>query len=126
MTIPWGGNANVQYFKGKFLTSDNRLATSLDLKYLNNKYLYYIMLNRSDEIQSFYQGSGIKHPSMAKVLELKIPIPPLPIQQEIVRILDSFTQLEAELEAGKKQYEFYREGLLSSKKMLNGKLWANV
>ncbi len=46
-----------------------------------------------------------------------IPIPPLPIQQEIVSILDKFTQLEAELEAElearKKQYEYYRDELLN-------------
>ena len=49
--------------------------------------------------------------------KFQIPIPPLPVQQEIVNILDSFTQLEAELEAElearKKQYEYYREKLLS-------------
>jgi type I restriction enzyme S subunit len=47
----------------------------------------------------------------------QIPIPPLPIQQEIVTILDSFTQLEAELEAElearRKQYEYYRDKLLN-------------
>lgn len=46
-----------------------------------------------------------------------IPIPPLPIQQEIVRILDTFTELDAELqaelEARKKQYEHYRNQLLN-------------
>jgi type I restriction enzyme, S subunit len=52
--------------------------------------------------------------------KFQIPIPPLPIQQEIVRILDKFTaleaELEAELEARKKQYEYYREKLLTFKK----------
>ncbi|MBC6759228.1 restriction endonuclease subunit S [Corynebacterium sp. LK24] len=46
-----------------------------------------------------------------------MPIPPLPIQQEIVKILDTFQSLEAELEAElekrKKQYEFYRDQLLT-------------
>lgn len=48
--------------------------------------------------------------------KFQIPIPPLPIQQEIVKILDSFTQLEAELEAElearRAQYKFYRDQLL--------------
>jgi len=52
--------------------------------------------------------------AMAKI---PIPIPPLPIQQEIVRILDTFTdldaELQAELEARKKQYEHYRNQLLN-------------
>ena len=52
---------------------------------------------------------------------LKIPVPPLEVQREIVHILDSFTlltaeltaELAAELTARKKQYEFYRDKLLS-------------
>ena len=42
-----------------------------------------------------------------------IPVPPLPVQEEIVRILDSFTELTAELTARKKQYEYYRDSLLT-------------
>lgn len=49
--------------------------------------------------------------------KILIPLPPLPIQEEIVRILDKFTALEAELqaelEARRKQYEYYREKLLT-------------
>lgn len=49
--------------------------------------------------------------------KFQIPIPPLPVQQEIVNILDTFTQLEAELEAElearKTQYEYYRNELLT-------------
>ncbi len=117
VAIPWGGNPNVQYFKGKFLTADNRIATSNDTEVLNNKFLYYFLLNRIELIGTFYRGSGIKHPSMAKVLDLKVPVPPIELQQEIVDILDKFTQLEAELEAElearKKQYEYYRNQLLT-------------
>jgi type I restriction enzyme S subunit len=59
---------------------------------------------------------------MSNVMEkIEVPIPPLPIQQEIVKILDTFTtleaelevELEAELEARKKQYEYYRDELLT-------------
>ena len=42
-----------------------------------------------------------------------IYLPPLPVQQEIVRILDSFTELTAELTARRKQYEHYRDELLT-------------
>ncbi len=51
---------------------------------------------------------------------LQIPVPPLEVQDEIVRILDNFTnltaELTAELESRKKQYEFYRDSLLSFEK----------
>lgn len=117
VAMPWGGNPNIQYYKGKFITSDNRIATSNDTSVLNNKFLYYFMSNRLDEIASFYRGSGIKHPSMAKVLDMRIPVPPLEVQNEIVQILDNFAELTAELTAElsnrKKQYEYYRDLLLN-------------
>ena len=50
------------------------------------------------------------------VRDLPVPVPPLEVQQEVVRILDQFTtleaELEAELEARRKQYEYYREQLM--------------
>lgn len=51
--------------------------------------------------------------SKDKMARVKIPVPPLPVQEEIVRILDSFTELTAELTARKKQYEYYRDKLLT-------------
>ena len=113
IAIPWGGNPVVQYYKGKFVTADNRIATSNNTKYLDNKYLYYFLLNKIDLISSFYRGSGIKHPSMADVLNLEIPIPPLDVQAEIVRILDAFTAVTAELNMREKQYQYYRDKLLT-------------
>ena len=54
---------------------------------------------------------------ISKYSNFQIPIPPLPIQEEIVKILDNFTELEAELEAEletrKSQYEYYRDKLLA-------------
>ena len=44
--------------------------------------------------------------------KIKIAVPPLPVQREIVQILDNFTLLTAELTARKKQYEYYRDQLL--------------
>lgn len=117
VAIPWGGNPNVQYYKGKFLTADNRIATSVNSEYLDNKYLYYFLQNSLETIGSFYRGSGIRHPDMSKVLNILIPLPSLTVQHEIVQILDKFTTLEAELEteleARRKQYEYYRDELLT-------------
>lgn len=120
--IPWGKSRPVKevlkYYKGKFVTADNRIATSNDTAKLLNKYLYYWMLNSGEMIDRFYRGSGIKHPSMNDVLNMEIPIPPLPVQEEIVRILDKFTkltaELTAELTARKKQYEYYKNELFSN------------
>ena len=64
-------------------------------------------------------ASGVTRFNISKerLKKLPIPLPPLSVQQEIVRILDKFTQLEAELEAEldcrKRQYEYYRNKLLA-------------
>ena len=54
---------------------------------------------------------------ISKYSQIEIPLPPIEVQTEIVRILDKFTSLEAELEAEldcrKRQYEYYRDKLLS-------------
>ena len=52
-----------------------------------------------------------------KYSKFLVPIPPLEVQEEIVRILDNFTKLTAELTARKKQYEYYRDKLLTFKKI---------
>lgn len=65
-------------------------------------------------------GTKVIEVTPDKLKNTVIPVPPLEVQQEIVRILDTFTtlttelqkQLEAELEARKKQYEYYRDRLL--------------
>lgn len=54
---------------------------------------------------------------ISKYSQLEIPLPPIEVQNEIVRILDCFTQLEAELDCRKRQYEFYRDQLLSFDKL---------
>lgn len=116
VAIPWGGNPNVQYYNGKFVTADNRIATSNDTNRLDNKFLYYYLQNELDLISSFYRGSGIKHPDMSKVLDLEIPVPPLEVQHEIVHVLDKFmllsAELSAELSARRKQFSYYRDLLL--------------
>lgn len=109
--IPWGGTPNIKYHKGKFVTGDNRIATSLDVNILSNKFLYYWMQSKINVISKFYRGSGIKHPSMQDVLDMNIAVPPLEVQCEIVHILDDFTllsaELSAELEARQKQFKHY-------------------
>lgn len=93
------------------------------IKPLKNKvhprYLMYYLL--SDFVRNQYSsqsvGSTLKGVRMATLLDLSIATPPLPVQEAIVEILDKFTaleaELEAELEARTRQYEFYRNELLS-------------
>lgn len=84
---------------------------------LNNRYLYFTLLKLQDFLYSIRTNAVPAHLPIDKLKSIEIPIPPLPIQQEIVRILDTFTdldaELQAELEARKKQYEHYRNQLLN-------------
>ncbi|MEL7659380.1 restriction endonuclease subunit S [Acetobacterium wieringae] len=79
------------------------------------RYIYHIMGNIG------YSSNEHKRLWISKYSVIKIPLPPLPVQREIVRILDNFTELTAELiaeltaelSARKKQYEYYRNKLLT-------------
>jgi type I restriction enzyme S subunit len=123
IAIPSGGSANLKYYKGMFVDSGNILASSFNHKILNLKYCYYYLLVKNDYIENCFRGSGVKHPDMAKILSIKIPLPPIVIQEKIVEILDSFTELKAELEKElkkeledrKKQYKHYRDEMFNIK-----------
>jgi len=102
---------------------------------LNNRFLYHFLNLNYQKIFLLSGGGAQPNLSSIQLMEnIPIPIPPLPIQEEIVKILDTFTeleaeleaQLEAELEARKKQYEYYRNKLLTpvehnGRWFLNGK-----
>lgn len=83
---------------------------------LDAKYCFYFLKHKQETLHNLKRGSGVAHVYPKDVGMLKIPVPPLEIQQEIARILDKFTQLEAELEAElearRKQYAYYRRELL--------------
>lgn len=88
---------------------------------IHSTYLMYLL--QSDNVKLQYMGKAaggtVISVPMAMLRKIKIPVPHLQIQQKIVDILDTFTQLEAELEAElearKKQYEYYRNKLLTFK-----------
>lgn len=91
----------------------------IDEKKLTQKYVYYF-IKSTKTIAKFdaMKEVGARFRFDFKNWEkIKIPVPPIEVQNEIVRILDNFTkleaELEAELEARRRQYEFYRDKLLS-------------
>ena len=79
------------------------------------KYLSYV-LSTSEARKQKSKGkikSKVVHSSVPAIKEIKVPVPPLEVQREIVQILDKFTLLSAELSARRKQYGYYRDKLLS-------------
>ncbi len=98
---------------------DGWIAMSNFERSFNSDFLFYLL--RTQMIQKFWRqkaSSGtVQNLNSDIVRDTSVPVPPLPVQEEIVRILDKFTaleaELEAELEARRKQYEFYRDQLLT-------------
>lgn len=81
--------------------------------YLLNRFLFHFVKSQEYKFQERQYGAGIPALAKSTLAELPVPVPPLPVQQEIVRILDTFAELTAELTARKKQYEYYRDELLT-------------
>lgn len=92
-------------------------------KFINSDFLKYLF--KTNSVKNKYSASivwwTVKSIPMADLRKIELPIPSLEKQQEIVAILDKFdtlvndlsTGLPAELEARRKQYEYYREKLLT-------------
>jgi type I restriction enzyme S subunit len=114
-----GSIGNIFYLDIPFWTVDTIFYTKIDVNQIIPKFLYYFL--QTQHLEDLNIAGGV--PSLTKSVldKIKIPVPPLPVQQETVRMLDKFTQLEAELEvqlseelaARKKQYEYYRDSLLT-------------
>ena len=80
---------------------------------ISSDFLLHLLLSDQviNQLTMGSTGSTVVSIPMANLKCIKIPVPPFEVQQEIVNILDTFTELEAELEARKKQYHHYREEL---------------
>uniref|UniRef100_UPI0013D6AA0D restriction endonuclease subunit S n=1 Tax=Helicobacter suis TaxID=104628 RepID=UPI0013D6AA0D len=111
ISIPSGGRAHIKHYKGKFVDSGNILATAIDHEATNLKFVFYYLKTQQFFLDSAYRGAPA-HPDMPTILSLKIPLPPLFIQERIVTILDCLTELTAELTARKKQFHYYLNALL--------------
>ncbi|MBM6897409.1 restriction endonuclease subunit S [Pseudoflavonifractor capillosus] len=94
-----------------FSVNENVIDVKYLLTFLNSRKGTWQILSKREGIE----GTGRKMLPFAKFATIEVPIPPMQVQQEIVRILDQFTELTAELTARKKQYEHYRDKLLTFK-----------
>jgi type I restriction enzyme, S subunit len=89
------------------------------------KFAYYYFFKIDSWCLNNVNISNFASVDVSRMKQLIIPIPPIDVQREIVRILDRFEHLcsdlkngiPAEIEARKKQYEYYREKLLTFKKL---------
>ena len=108
--IPRKGSLdNIFFVEGKFWTVDTIFYTEIASD-LDPKFFYYKM--KTMHLSQMNEAAGVPSMNQKKLGRILIPVPPLEVQREIVRILDQFTtleaELEAELEARRGQYEYYR------------------
>ena len=113
----------VMFWNEPIFVSD-AFSIKADEKQILSRYIYHFLLNIQEKIHDLKAGGGVPHVYAKDVARFLVPIPcpdnptkSLEIQHKIVEILDKFTTLEAELEAEldcrKRQYEYYRNQLLS-------------
>ncbi len=107
------GVIDVVYYDKPF-TFKNEMWAYTSSDEISVKFLYYVLKNNIEYFREAASGMGsLPQISLPVTEEFKISVPPLPVQAEIVRILDNFTELTAELTARKKQYEYYRDEMLN-------------
>ena len=117
---------SIQWATGKFW-ANNHVHVLRAIDGLDNRFLFHYL--HIVNFVPFLTGGGRAKLTKAKLLEIPIPIPypddiekSLALQRRIVDILDKFTELEAEREGRKRQYEYYRNKLLSIDVLSKGKL----
>ena len=110
----------VNFVTTKFYANAHCYVVLPDTEVVDNRYIYHFLKLNEERLTSCQHGAGIPALRASEITSLKIPIPcpdnpkkSLAIQAEIVRILDAFTELTAELTARKKQYAYYRDRLLT-------------
>lgn len=94
---------------------------SIDKTVLINKYLFYFLQSKSELLLGLKKEGGVPAVNKSDLVKLEIPIPSLETQKRIVIILDKFDSLTnsiseglpREIELRQKQYEYYRDLLLS-------------
>ena len=122
ITTRGAGVGSITWQEGKYFRGNLNYAVTIKNKSeLDVRFLYHILLEFEQEIHALCTFTGIPALNASSLKKLSIPIPPLEIQQKIVKILDKFTELEATLEATleaelhlrKQQYNYYRDYLLT-------------
>lgn len=121
-----GSLGNLFYVDTPFWNVDTIFYTEVDTQQIDVKYLYYLLAK--EHLENLNKAGGVPSLTQSILNKIILPVPPLEVQNEIVRILDHFTdlaaemqaELQAELQARKEQYEYYRNQLLTFNKIGGG------
>nr|WP_197456983.1 restriction endonuclease subunit S [Cephaloticoccus capnophilus] len=129
ITTRGAGVGSITWQEGKYFRGNLNYSVTINSNHeISKRYLYHLLLEMQSEIQALCTFDGIPALNAGNLKEMQIPIPcpnnpkkSLAIQAEIVRILDKFDTLTTsiseglprEIELRQKQYEYYRDLLLS-------------
>jgi type I restriction-modification system DNA methylase subunit len=112
LIIGTGGNANIKY-SSKFSCSTDNLIIKI-----NEKYIYYYLLNNIEVLQKGFMGVGLQHISKEYVSNIKIPLPSPQKQQEIIKYCEDndnlIKKLENEIEENKIQANIFLSQIIKS------------
>ena len=114
----------VSYWNQKIFVTDG-FGYEVKTELITAKYLYYVLKNRETDLNAMKRGAGVPHVSQEALSNIELCVPSIQEQKRIAAILDRFdtlcndlsTGLPAEIEARQKQYEYYRDKLLSFKEL---------
>ena len=111
------GNIGFEYYTKPFSHKNEMWSYTTNHALISLKYVYYVLEQNMAYFQNKAKTGKLPQISISDTENYEIPVLPLPIQNEIVKLLDNFTELTAELTAElalrKKQYNFYRDSLLN-------------
>ena len=108
----------VSYWNEPIFVTDGFIVEGTEQVYI--RYLYHFLKNYQEKLNKMKRGGGVPHITGKNIGEIAVPVLPYQKQKEISRVLDSFdvlfsdltSGLPTEIEARKKQYEYYRDKLL--------------
>ena len=121
-----GGIGDIfHYVNGKYALHQRVYRIHFTTQQINVKFAFYYMKSAFKRfIMTKAVSATVTSIRKPMIEDFEIPVPPLPVQEEIVRVLDAFTELQAELQAElqkrKQQYNFYRDNLLNFKDINRG------
>lgn len=117
------GHIGFTYYDRPFTHKAELWSYSISRGDVDQKFIYYYLLTKVETFQKTARANSVKLPqlSVKDTDTFRVPVPPLDVQREIVKLLDNFSALEAELEAELKselearqrQYQYYRDALFS-------------
>ena len=123
--ITAGAAGEIGYSYTDFWAADDCYYLECPKDKLNDRFVFHALMNQKQKIVGQVRKASVPRLGRNSIENISIPIPPLSVQTKIVQILDAFTaitaeltaELAAELDMRNKQYQYYRDKLLSENEL---------